>query len=90
MTCGECKHQKECLEEFAEERGCLNGFELRKMTNFDNVTASPEALAKFIDEKIRYTLDLDECPFVALCEENVECEECITRWLKQEAEEGEE
>lgn len=58
----------------------------RTATNFDKVTASPEALAKFIDDKIRHTLDLDECPFVAFkCEEGVECEECITRWLKQEA-----
>ena len=58
-------------------------------SNFAKVTTSPEALAKFIDEKIRYTLDHDECPFVALCEEDVECEECITKWLKQKAEDEE-
>ena len=86
-TCGECKHFKGCRPINYKEYPACGAF--AGLTNFDRITASPEALAKFIDEKIRYTLDLDECPFVALCEEGVECEECITQWLKQKVE-GEE
>ena len=82
-TCGECKHFKNCrLNNYKDFPAC-GAF--ARPTNFDRITASPEALAKFIDKKISLTLDLDECPFMALCEAGVECEECITKWLKQEA-----
>ena len=89
MTCGECKHQKECLEYFGDECGCLYGFEPKIMTNFENVTASPEALARFINIKINQTKIYNICPFSleGSCPVDIGCDECIAKWLKQEAKE---
>ena len=66
----------------------------RTATNFDKITASPEALAKFINEIIEYMYHgetgTEACPFWRLCtDDELGCEECIARWLKQEAEEEE-
>ena len=61
------------------------------MTNFEKVTKSSEALAKFIDEAIDEVLDGD-CPYVrrTCCLEHTGCMECIKKWLNEEAEEDEE
>lgn len=84
-TCKDCKWYKSCMD--ICELSPQNCFVFEQRTNFDKVTVSSKALAKFIDGQIRYSLDLKGCLFGALCEEGVECEECITKWLEQEAEE---
>ncbi len=56
-------------------------------TNFDNITASPEALAKYIDWAIDEAWD-GRCPLIksGKCAEHLKCKDCITDWLKQKAE----
>lgn len=53
------------------------------MTNFENITASPEALAKFINNAA--DLAYREQCFISDPCYGTDCERCITKWLKQEA-----
>ena len=59
----------------------------REATNFDRITASPEALAKYIDWAIDEVWD-GRCPLIesGKCEVHLKCKDCIADWLKQEAE----
>ena len=59
-----------------------------KGTNFRRITASPEALAEFLDKIIRHCADYDkdctECPM----SENRNCDyETTLEWLMQESKE---
>lgn len=61
------------------------------MTNFENVTASLEALAKIIYEAKKHIpiyQNEKTCPFYKscheLCDNDVMCDECITLWLKKD------
>lgn len=60
-----------------------------KPTNFEKITASPEALAEIIYKFKFNSTTLGDCIFnngKNDCYSNY-CDECITAWLKQEAEE---
>ena len=68
----------------------------REATNFDRTAASPETLAKFINEIIDEAAQINSdgkthCPFIGRCDcgDSGTCIECITQWLKKEAEEDE-
>lgn len=56
-------------------------------TNFDRITASPEALAEFIDGLVSYAYDLKststEDDYFKYC---FESKERVLNWLKQESE----
>lgn len=62
----------------------------REATNFDKLTASPEALAKFIIKKDKFKGVFEADCFFKKTKEwrclSDTCEECITKWLKQKAE----
>ena len=60
------------------------------MTNFEKITKSSEALAKFIDETIDEVWN-GNCPYVrrTCCLEHTECMYCIKKWLDKEAEDTE-
>ena len=52
------------------------------MTNFESITASPEALAEFISGLSACC----DCPADKLCANYQECYKAILAWLKQENE----
>jgi len=85
MICEKCKYQKECvfrdLSDLAEAETCKRFVHI---TNFNNVTASPKVLAKFIYDAIDYVCSHEQC-FVANNCHGKGCIECITEWLEQEA-----
>ena len=65
-----------------------------KPANFDKITECPETLAEFIDEAIERAVgDIGGrgCPIYEkpTCEKGISCVQCITWWLKQKVEEGE-
>lgn len=58
------------------------------MTNFEKITAIPEAMAQWITELIDDSeLQCYQCPACLCDERRVHCEESFSAWLKQEAEE---
>ena len=94
--CRECKHiLNECRmlmkpdDEAITDDGEVCGF-FEPMTNFDNVTASPEALVEFLIPE-----DNLSCVVPVWCKggycEGVpgSCRECLRDWLKQEVEDEE-
>lgn len=67
----------------------------REATNFDGIAVSPETLARFIDEILDEATEIHDdgqthCPFIgrSTCG-NIDCVECITRWLKEKAKDEE-
>ena len=89
MTCGECKHFKECRENTKKDHtntpACAS-FEIDpKRTNFARVAKSPETLAEFINDAIDLAIYHEKC-FVADPCSGWDCERCLTEWLNQEAE----
>ena len=84
-TCGECKHFESCRTDNYKEYPACGAFE--GITNFDRVTASPEALADFISVK---NLEKTCTIFTeGRCKEQADtrdCDKCFINWLKQEAE----
>lgn len=60
------------------------------MTNFEKITKSPKALAKYIDWAIDEAFG-GRCPLIksGKCEEHLKCKDCIADWLEQEAKENE-
>lgn len=88
---------KEALD--AMERGCdeavvedeVHNVVLRlikpKKTNFDRITASPEALAEFIEEKCNCINCPTDCPAKELCDDYRSCRRAMVMWLKQESKE---
>ena len=57
-----------------------------KMTNFESITASPEALAEFIIDKLQYC----KRPVCPICPVWKKCDgvskDAFVKWLKQESE----
>lgn len=86
-TCKDCKWYYISCTDIQEltPKSCL-AFEQR--TNFDKVTISPEALAKFIYNAVDLVCSHEQC-FVANNCHGKGCIECIADWLKQEAKETE-
>ena len=60
----------------------LSRTEKEKQTNFQRITASPEALAEFISG---FSACCD-CPADKLCVNYQECYKAMLEWLKQESE----
>ena len=54
------------------------------MTNFEKITDNEEELTKFILTHYPDTCPLEHCPKDY---QEIGCEGCLTRWMKQEAEE---
>ena len=55
------------------------------MTNFESITATPEALAELMQDCV----NCDDCPITdkSVCEYKYEsCKEAWVEWLKQESE----
>lgn len=57
-----------------------------KMTNFESITSSPEALAEFIIDKLQYC----KRPVCPICPVWKKCDgvskDAFVKWLKQESE----
>lgn len=81
MKCKRCNGTGRLLEPFYDTTGLIanfkgdicfvcNGTGNVEMTNFDRITASPEALAEFI-----FYI------FSQICNDNI-CEECAAEWCK--------
>lgn len=99
--CDECIKKENCgVQEFFEEgklllSHCRNfvGEAPREIkTNFQRITASPEALAEFsmrVFKNCAWCLDggsPEECPFNAFLDCPAESKENMVKWLKQESE----
>lgn len=86
--CHICKHEKECV--FYDLHDLVDAINCKRfvhITNFDKVTISPEALVKFLISLDEHRKHTNDCPFyenVTQCERFSSCENCITKWLKQE------
>ena len=59
------------------------------MTNFESITASPEALAEFIGSVLDCCSDefgvCEHCPLAKNCRENKGFKQIALEWLKQES-----
>ena len=62
-----------------------NCFVFEQRTNFDKVTVSPKALAKFINDAVNLAIYHEQC-FISNPCYGTDCDECITKWLNEEAE----
>lgn len=85
-TCKDCKWYKSCMD--ICELSPQNCFVFEQRTNFDKVTISPEALAKFIYNAVDLVCSHEQC-FIANNCHGKGCIECIADWLKKEAKETE-
>lgn len=57
----------------------------REVTNFENVTASPEALATFLMHDLGHAFECTQCP-VDDCDGDGDCILLFKDWLEKEAE----
>lgn len=89
--CESCIRNKDCEWNKGNPRHCTLYID-KEETNFDRITASPEALAEFsmrVFKNCAWCLDggsPDECPFNAFLDCPAESKENMVKWLKQESE----
>ena len=57
-----------------------------RQTNFDRISASPEALAEFIAWQLSQLNDIHECDIPIDADDNLFKKEFWLEWLKQESE----
>lgn len=93
--CDRCINKGNCgAQEFFEEgklllSHCRNfvGEKPREIkTNFQRITASPEALAEFIAWQLSQLNDIHECDIPIDADDNLFKKEFWLEWLKQESE----
>lgn len=63
----------------------LSKTEKEKQTNFQRITASPEALAEFIENRCNCISCPTECPATEMCNDYKSCYRAMVEWLKQES-----
>lgn len=89
--CESCIRNKDCEWNKGNPRHCTLYID-KEETNFDRITASPEALAEFsmrVFKNCAWCLDggsPEECPFNAFLDCPAESKENMVKWLKQESE----
>lgn len=89
--CESCIRNKDCEWNKGNPRHCTLYID-KEETNFDRITASPEALAEFsmrVFKNCAWCLDggsPEECPFNAFLDCPAESKENMVKWLKEKRE----